>query len=493
MSTAVDVRSISRTLLTPSPLNPRTKFKKSDLDDLAASIKAHGIIQALVVRPAASGNGYEIVCGERRWRASEIAGLKELPANVRADLDDKTVVELSLAENLERKDMHALDEAKGFEELLQLDKQATAASIAAKFGVSERYVQNRLHYRELEKAVREAFYEDRITSGHADLIVRLEKAEQRRALEACFTEVFDYDDNTIVDPDEPGARREPIVRLISVRELDRWIRGSIRIPTAAQSPKLEMFPEVQQAVAAVAAAPKAERQPLLELTDAYHIHGKMDPLPILQSEWKAVGKKRCEHARRGVIVIGSRQGQVLDVCLKDSKCTQHWPPAPKAARPAAGETLTSTGETRKLSTWELQAKAKQAAGRRWGRIRKLAIAAAKKAAAGVTLPKALPVLAYGLKPWSTPPPVLEKLVAYVLDHKTDYADRAAFQKHIAGPLGVNLKAIEAQVFPKKAKKAKPAKKGKRKIGLSATPPKGEARPLGTKAKGGRRRKAGKKR
>ena len=229
----------------PSPLNPRKTFDKERLQELAESIKSKGIIEPLVVRQRpglAHGLAQlEIVAGERRYRASKLAGLTELPVIIKT-LSDVDVLELMAIENSQRDDLHPLEEADGYVALQKADKSYTSAKIASKIGKSERYVQNRLHYvGRLIPDVKKAFLADDISAGHADLIVRLVPEDQKRALDACHAASMDFGgadshqlhawggEEALFEESLDGKRRseKPVQRLVSVRELDSFIKGKI--------------------------------------------------------------------------------------------------------------------------------------------------------------------------------------------------------------------------------------------------------------------------
>ncbi|MGH6944904.1 MAG: ParB/RepB/Spo0J family partition protein, partial [Geminicoccaceae bacterium] len=110
-------RSVPVELLRPSPVQPRRRFTDHDLAGLAESIRARGIMQPLLVRHAPDGNGLEIVAGERRWRAAQLAGLHELPVMIH-ELSDRDALEVALLENVQRQDLSALEEADGYRRLI---------------------------------------------------------------------------------------------------------------------------------------------------------------------------------------------------------------------------------------------------------------------------------------------------------------------------------------------------------------------------------------
>src|SRR5262245_32877567 len=142
--------------IAPSPTNPRKYFDPAKLQELADSIQEHGLAQPILVRlnPEHTDPFYELVAGERRWRAAKIAGLEEIEAKVR-DLDDKAVLEIQFIENLQRTDLSAVEEAEGYKRLLD-EHGYTADSLAGKLGKSKSYVYARLKLINLPEQALEA-------------------------------------------------------------------------------------------------------------------------------------------------------------------------------------------------------------------------------------------------------------------------------------------------------------------------------------------------
>jgi len=169
---------------TPAQVERRAHFDKSELAELAESIKTAGVIQAILVRPltdgpTAKGYSHEIVAGERRFLAAKIAGLPEIPSTIR-ELTDDQVVELQLIENLQRAGLHELAEAEGYEQLLKHGH--SAEEIADKVGKSKGYVYARMKLLALCPEGRKAFYDGKISASVALLIARIPPALQKQAL-----------------------------------------------------------------------------------------------------------------------------------------------------------------------------------------------------------------------------------------------------------------------------------------------------------------------
>jgi ParB family chromosome partitioning protein len=154
--------------VTRNPRNPRRNFAPSDLEDLSRSIRQHGVVQPVVVRTAAEGR-YEIIAGERRWRASQMAGLVEIPVIVR-DVDDKTALEIAIVENVQRADLNPLEEAQGYEQLIA-QYGYTQNDLGEVIGKSRSHVANSLRLLKLPEEVRTMLSDGVLSAGHARAIV----------------------------------------------------------------------------------------------------------------------------------------------------------------------------------------------------------------------------------------------------------------------------------------------------------------------------------
>ena len=172
-----------------SPTNPRRVFDESKLLELAASLRAQGLIQPIIARPNA--DGFEIVAGARRFRAAQLAEISEIPTRV-VPLSDEQALEWQLIENSQRVDVHPYEEAQGFQRLLDLPGY-DVATLAEKTGKSESLVYARLALLQLIPEVAEAFQQERITASHANLIARLPQDRQKDAFDQCWRK--DWQDN----------------------------------------------------------------------------------------------------------------------------------------------------------------------------------------------------------------------------------------------------------------------------------------------------------
>ncbi len=182
-----------------NPHQPRRFFAPEAMAELIESVRAHGVLQPILVRPIQTGR-YEIVAGERRWRAAQAAGLHEMPAVVRP-LDDRAAFEIALIENIQRSDLNAIEEARGFRRLID-EFQHTQQVLAGIVGKSRSHITNLLRLLELPEAVQTMVEDGRLAMGHA------------RALAAA--------------PDAEGLARRAIAEGLSVRAVEQLAAGRTR-------------------------------------------------------------------------------------------------------------------------------------------------------------------------------------------------------------------------------------------------------------------------
>jgi ParB family chromosome partitioning protein len=158
-----------------NPANPRRHFGDEELQQLATSLRTHGLVQPILVREVAGGEAYEIVAGERRWRAAQLAGLHELPVVVRA-VDDREALEIAIIENVQRADLNPIDEAAGYEKLAS-EHGHSHAEIAEAIGKSRSHVANTVRLLKLPEGVKAHVAEGRLTAGHARALLTAADAE----------------------------------------------------------------------------------------------------------------------------------------------------------------------------------------------------------------------------------------------------------------------------------------------------------------------------
>ena len=163
----------------PNPLQPRKTFEPEALDELAASIREHGVIQPLTVRKMPSGF-YQIIAGERRWRAARLAGLDEVPVVI-IEADDKKAMELALIENLQRADLNPIEEAQGYQQLMQ-EYGMTQEQAAARVGKSRPAVANAMRLLALPQPVLELVRSGKLSAGHARALLALKTPGEQHAV-----------------------------------------------------------------------------------------------------------------------------------------------------------------------------------------------------------------------------------------------------------------------------------------------------------------------
>lgn len=192
-----------------NPRNPRRQFDEGDLQDLASSIRQHGIVQPVVVRTV---NGqFEIIAGERRWRAAQLAGLHEIPVIVR-DVDDRTALEIAIVENVQRADLNPLEEALGYDQLIA-EYGYTQNDLGGIIGKSRSHVANSLRLLKLPEPVRDMLSMGELSAGHA------------RAL--------------ITTSDPVALARTIVAKGMSVRDAERLAQNDVKAQTEPQTPKSE--------------------------------------------------------------------------------------------------------------------------------------------------------------------------------------------------------------------------------------------------------------
>jgi ParB family chromosome partitioning protein len=170
------VRRVALERVRPCPFQPRKEFAPEALQELADSIKEQGIIQPLIVRE--KPDGFEIIAGERRWRAAQLAGLREIPVLVR-EADDRAVLELALIENLQRENLNPIEEAQGYAELIGTF-QLRQEDVSSKVGKSRAVVANALRLLKLPADVQTQVRDGRLSVGHAKVILGLTGADEQK-------------------------------------------------------------------------------------------------------------------------------------------------------------------------------------------------------------------------------------------------------------------------------------------------------------------------
>jgi ParB family chromosome partitioning protein len=196
---------------------PRVHFDQAALEELAESIKAQGVVQPVVVRPV--GSGYELLAGERRWRAAQMAGLETIPAVIR-ELDDQAAAAIGLIENIQREDLNPLEEARALERLIE-EFGLTHQEVAQAVGRSRVGVSNLLRLLELNADVKQLVEEGRLEMGHARALLAVKGAQQSALAERVASQG------------------------LSVRETEALVRAANE-PRAAKAPAAELDPDIRR-------------------------------------------------------------------------------------------------------------------------------------------------------------------------------------------------------------------------------------------------------
>ena len=365
-----------------SPLNTRRHFDKVALEELTASVREKGVLVPLLVRENAGKAGsLEILAGARRYRAATAAARAELPVRVIA-ADDDAALEIITIENLQRENLHPLEEAEGYRLLLKRPGTDVAA-LAAKVGKSESYVYQRLKLTDLIKPAKDAFLADEITAAHAIVLARLQPADQKEALTHCFAERW------VQHGTSEKSTRVPV----SVRELTSYVDSEILLDLQAAAFKKDdaallpaagpcttcpkrtgftpaLFPDIAKKdtctdrtcfkaklaahLANQQAAIEASGEKVVRLSTSYGgtSKGVLGP----NAYEKAGGEKTCASTVQGLVVEGGRDvGKLIPVCT-DTKCKVH--------HPYGGSRYNSPAEQARRSKQAEQARVKAEVSRR---------------------------------------------------------------------------------------------------------------------------------
>ena len=176
---AAIIRTVPLDQIEPNPNQPRLAFDQTTLDELTASVREHGVLQPILVRPMGAGR-YQLIAGERRWRASRQAGLATIPAMVE-EIDDDTALEIAIIENLQREDLSPLDEAAMYDRMIR-DHGYSIRKLAEKLGKDKGYLENRLRLADAPPEIRELVSVRKDTLSHAYELLKVQDQRKRRRL-----------------------------------------------------------------------------------------------------------------------------------------------------------------------------------------------------------------------------------------------------------------------------------------------------------------------
>jgi len=235
--TQASLTKLPLALIKPNPGQPRHIFDPEALEELAASIKEKGLLQPLLVRP--KGDMYELIAGERRFRASQMAGLKEIPVLIR-DISEREALEMALIENLQREDLNPIEEANGYKRLLEMD--LTQEAVAQAVGKARVTVTNALRLLQLPPEVLKALEENKITAGHARALLMLPENRRVWGLSEVLSRHLNVrDTEKLKDKPAATASRSPSGEAYPevARDLSRQLGTKVRF-TAEKRGKLEI-------------------------------------------------------------------------------------------------------------------------------------------------------------------------------------------------------------------------------------------------------------
>lgn len=232
------------TQIQPNPEQPRKVFDEEELANLADSIRKEGLLQAIIVRP--KDGYYQIVAGERRWQASKIAGLESVPVRI-VEMDDEQALRIALVENLQRSDLNAIEEARGYKDLMAKGG-LTQADLAAAVSKSRSAVANSLRLLDLPQQVQDYVYDGALTAGHARAILAVPDEEKRTNLANKIIEehltVRDAENiaRLVASGSEERAKRTPTPRSYKLvaKELRRQLDTQVRVKMSRGKNKIEI-------------------------------------------------------------------------------------------------------------------------------------------------------------------------------------------------------------------------------------------------------------
>lgn len=228
----------------PNPEQPRKAFDEEELANLADSIRKEGLLQPIIVRP--KDGKYQIVAGERRWQASKIAGLESVPVRV-IDMDDEQALRVALVENLQRSDLNAIEEARGYKDLMAKGG-LTQAELAAAVSKSRSAVANSLRLLDLPQQIQDYVYDGALTAGHARAILSIPEEEKRTNLAnkiiAEHLTVRDAENiaRLVSSGSQERTKRTPTPRTYKLvaKELRRELDTQVRVKCARGKNKIEI-------------------------------------------------------------------------------------------------------------------------------------------------------------------------------------------------------------------------------------------------------------
>jgi ParB/RepB/Spo0J family partition protein len=483
------IQEIAIDRIQPSPRNPRQHFDAEALKELTASVKARGILTPIRVRPV--NRHYEIIAGERRYRAAQAAGLVTVPAIIDTHVNEEQAFEDAVVENVQREQLTPLEEARSFKALLDGagdgGRARAAHTIAERIGKSATYVWDLAKLADLIPEAAALLERGLITTRHAIPLARLTPPQQQKAIAPPKDQYAERHGGLFIpeaagldfDPDgpvTPAARRKGDpwagLKAKTVREFEAWIADYVRFDPqqAAAAAPLDFGPVAEQVVAAGAQPGRGKRVISITHDSFVQPDAKTEERTYTAVSWNlADGRDKksptCDRSVLGVIVVGPEYGKTHQVCVHKD-CEIHWAAEKKARekRATAGKSTSASAEQKRQETEERKQKAEQA--RRdaeraaWSRAEPALRAAAFESVRKAKLPKILALLFKGVSKTDaaemtrklgapkTPDVLLRHLAALELhDGLNNYRDRDRWTA-TAKAFGIDVAAVlKAQEKP----------------------------------------------
>jgi ParB/RepB/Spo0J family partition protein len=506
---ALETRMISIAELYPSPLNPRKKFTPESLADLTANIQKRGEVIVPLILRSMGGPAFEIVDGERRFRAATAAGnIAALPGIVRDDLNDSDAIEMMLLTSMQRQELTPLEEAGGFKSLIESNtSKYSAAYIADRIGRSEKYVWDTMKLLDLVPAAKALLEREKILVGHARVIAKLKPEDQLRVIAPEGGALFEGL-NADLPFDEAAEKNDPYqgLKAVAVAELENWISRHVKfdIKHAAQAAPLD-FGQAAEKVEEAAAKPGRGKKVIAITFDGYvqpeakadgerifgprtwkRADGTKGTTVIEYPKRKVLDSPVCDHSVLGVVAVGSEHyGETFEVCIAKERCEIHW--KDEIREREKNQNLRDQGKGKQASKNEESAyerqqehwrKEQEATDRKravWQAIVRPLVAEAVNQVKGAktitpklaaALEKLEPTIdvadvkkALGAQWWKQLPAAL--MVSVFTRTPTHWGDFKEFVKYKAKPLGLDIKKLEAvrdQHMPKPKEETAAAKK-----------------------------------
>jgi ParB family transcriptional regulator, chromosome partitioning protein len=336
------VQEIPLERIQPSASNPRQSMDSTGLKELTDSIRVHGVLQPILVRPVSNG-AFEIVCGERRFKAAKSAGKLTIPARI-VNLSDSEALEYATVENVLREDIHPMEEAESFQKLLAMNPNFTPALIAERVSKSVSHIFRRLHLLKLDPKLKQFFLDGHMTAAHALILARLQPRDQQEVL------------SQLNQTGKKGAVEFP-----SVARLQEWVESEIFLDlkgavfskddagllpeagpctTCAKRTGFNpmLFPEVkqkdqctdrecfQQKLHAFVELKIKEAPPeTVKISAVWSFPGNTKPKGVLtRDEYRESKKGGCDHTVPAIVVDGEQIGKTKWVCVsREQECPVH--------------------------------------------------------------------------------------------------------------------------------------------------------------------------